>query len=128
MTNYEQELNYHLDLLYSLGGQWEAEELAEQLIEYGKLQANGMLTDSQNRLGLIRELVLRVESDPWRLQRFREVYVVWIVSMPDSERTRVADAVRELCKAEFPSLTKKLGLQLQEIKETIARYEKMLSC
>ena len=127
MTDYEQELNNQMDLLYALGGQWEAEQLAEQLIEYGKLEANGMLTDSQNRLGLIRELVLSVESDPWRLQRFREVYVVGIVSLSDSERTRVANAVRELCKAEFPSLTNKLGLQLQEIKETIARYEKMLS-
>jgi hypothetical protein len=56
MVDYDEELNYRLNLMYTLSGQQEAEQLAEQLVEYGELEAKGVLTGSQNRLGLIREL------------------------------------------------------------------------
>jgi hypothetical protein len=115
--------DYRLDLMYALSGQQEAEQLAEQLVEYGELEAKGVLTGSQNRLGLIRELAFGIESDPWRLQRFREAYLFRLLSVPDSPRSRVAEAIRELCEAQFPSLRKSLGVQLRELKEMLTRLE-----
>lgn len=121
MTDYDKEMNYRLDLMYALGGQQEAEQLAEQLLEYGELEARGVLTDSQNRLDMMRYLAFGIESDSWRLQRFREVYVFSLLSLPDSVRPRVAEAIRVLCEAHFPFLKKSLGFQLREIKELLTR-------
>ncbi len=76
-----------------------------------------MLTDSKNRLGVIRELVLSIGNDPWRLQCFREANLFRLLSVLDSERPRVAEAIRDLCEGQFPSLKKSLGFQLRELKE-----------
>ena len=124
MADYDEELNYRLDLIDILSGQLEAEQLAKELVEYGKLKAGGALTDSPNRLDVIQDLVLSIKSNQWQLQRFREAYLFGILSVPDSERPRVADAIRALCEAHFPFLKKSLGFQLPELKEMLIRLER----
>ena len=124
MNSYKEELEYRFKLLEALSGQMEAVQLAEELIEYGKLESSGVLVDPGARLEFIRYLASDIEGDKWRLQRFRLNYVVKIRSLPDPEQSRVANAVRELCAKQLPFLTKSLVFQLSEIKAIVARLEK----
>jgi hypothetical protein len=124
MNGYTEELEYRFELLEAMSGQMEAVQLAEELIEYGKLASVGVLVDPQARLEVIRYLASDIEEDKWRLLRFRLAYVVKVVSLSDSERPLVANAVRELCEKELPFLTKSLGFRLSEIQAIVARLEK----
>ena len=124
MPSYKEELEYRFELLKALSGQMEAEQLAEELIEYGKLGSSGVLVDPGARLEAIRYLASDIEEDKWRLRRFRLAYFVKVASLSDSERPLVANAVRELCSKELPFLTKNLGCQLSEIQAIVARLEK----
>jgi hypothetical protein len=124
MNGYTEELEYRFELLEALSGQMEAVQLAEELVEYGKLGSNGVLVDPQARLEVIRYLASDIEEDKWRLRRFRLAYFVKVTSLSDSERPLVANAVRELCAKELPFLTKSLGFRLSEIQAIAARLEK----
>lgn len=123
MGDYNEELNYRLDLMYALSGEWEAEQLAQQLVEYGKLEGDVVLTERQERLDVIQDLALNIKSDAWQLQRFREAYLFGILSVPDSERRRIVEAIRELCAAQIPFLEKSLRFQLKDLKEILTRLE-----
>jgi hypothetical protein len=124
MNGYKEELEYRFGMLEALTGLNDADQLAEELIEYGKLGSNGVLVDPQGRLEVIRYLASDIEGDKWRLLRFRLNYIVKIMSLPDPERSRVAHAVRKLCANQLPFLTKSLGFKLSEIKAILARLEK----
>jgi hypothetical protein len=124
MNSYKEELEYRFELLETLSGQMEAVQLAEELIEYGKLESSGVLVDPGARLEVIRYLASDIEGDKWRLQRFRLAYFLKVMSLSDSERPLVANAVRELCAKELPFLRKSLGFKLSEIQAIVARLEK----
>jgi len=124
MNGYKEELEYRFGMLEALSGLIDADQLAEELVEYGKLGSNGVLVNPQARLEVIRCLASDIEDDEWRLRRFRLTYFVKIMSLTDSERPLVADAVRELCAKELPFLTKSLGFRRSEIKAIAARLEK----
>lgn len=102
MNSYKEELEYRFELLKALSSQMEADQLAEELIEYGELGSSGVLVDPGARLEAIRYLASDIEEDKWRLRRFRLAYFVKVASLSDSERPLVANAVRELCAKELP--------------------------
>ena len=124
MNSYNEELRYRVELFEALSGQLEAVQLAQQLLEYGKPEADRVVTDQQDRLEVIRYLASDIEKDGWRLERFREAYLFRILSMSDDERMPVDDAIRELCATHLPFLEKSLGFQLAEMQAIYARLRR----
>lgn len=62
MNGYKEELEYRFKLLEAMSGLIDADRLAEELIEFGKLASGGVLVDPQTRLEVIRYLASDIEG------------------------------------------------------------------
>ena len=118
-SQYEKELEYQVQLMRALDSQSAARELADSLVEYGRLVTAGKLSHA-GKDNLVREidsLASEIEQEKKHLESFKWIYVLEVLKadLP----SEASQAVRELCEARFPFLYDYLTVTLTEVREKL---------
>jgi len=119
-SQYEEELEYQIELMRAIDSQHAERELAISLLDYGRLLAADELSRAQkiNLVSEIGSLAAEIEQDEKRLESFKWIYIANLSKgkLPPE----AAAAIRELCEARFPFLYDYLTVSITEIQEKLS--------
>lgn len=126
-SQYEQELEYQIQLMRAIDSQSATRELAAALIEYGRLVTSGNLSRAGegSLVSEIGSLAAEIEQDEKQLESFKWLYILGL-SKADLP-SEVAQAVRELSEARFPVLYDYLTVTLTEAREKLSELRARLT-
>src|SRR5215813_12893693 len=99
-----------------------ADELAEELIQFGELTSAGKLIGNSRdlRIAALRRLVEEIKNDQAQLEKFRWAYLYRVAKKQiEGGGRQETDAVSKLCKENFKVLLKYLGCTYTQLKNYV---------